>query len=228
MNKPFSLPEAMAPYLQSLNTPPDAGQAHLIDVAEGMPAGGMKVSHDASVMLTVLVQAIRPAFAIEIGTFIGYSSLAIAKGLPDKGRLLCCDINDQWTKIAREQWAAAGVADRIELRLGPAIDTLRALPAEPLVDFAFIDADKTGYASYYEELLGRLSGHGVIAVDNTMWSGRVLDADDTSADTVALREFNELVARDERTVNVTVPIGDGITLIAHAMERPTPDPFPTA
>lgn len=216
MNKPFSLPETLAPYLESLNTPPDAQQSELIEIAAGMPAGGMKVSHDASILLTLLVQALRPRFAVEIGTFIGYSSLAIAKGLPPGGHLLCCDVSDEWTSIARNQWRAAGVEDRIELRLAPALDTLRSLPPEPLVDFAFIDADKTGYAAYYEELLGRLSPPGIIAVDNTLWSGRVVDERDTSADTRALRAFNQLVADDPRTVNVTVAIGDGLTLIGHA------------
>lgn len=214
--KPFSLPEALGPYLAALNTQPDAQQAELIEIAAGMPSGGMKVSHDASILLGLVVKALRPSFAVEIGTFIGYSSLAIAKNLPDGGRLLCCDVSDEWTAIARQKWAEAGVEERIELRLAPALETLQALPSDPLVDFAFIDADKSGYVAYYEELVGRLSPPGLIAVDNTLWSGRVIDTSDNSTDTEALRHFNQHVADDPRTTNVTIPIGDGITLIGHA------------
>jgi caffeoyl-CoA O-methyltransferase len=181
-----------------------------------MRNGGMALGHEAAVFLSILVGAIRPQFAVEIGTFIGYSSLAIARALPPGGRLLCCDVSAEWTSIAREHWAAAGVDDRIDLRLGPATETLASLPPEPEIDFAFIDADKTGYLAYYDELLDRLSPHGVIAVDNTMWGGRVIDERDTSAQTAALRQFNRQVSADRRTTNVTLPLGDGITLIARA------------
>ena len=213
MSAPFSLPEAMAPYLASLNTPPDDDHRQLADVASSMPAGGMALSHEAAVFLSILVRAIEPRFVVEVGTFIGYSSLAIAKALPPGGRLLCCDVSEEWTSVARRQWEAAGVGDRVELRLGPAADTIAGLPADPTVDLALIDADKSGYEQYYELLLPRLSPNGVIAVDNTMWGGRVLDESDERVDTVALRRFNRHVADDDRTVNVTLPIGDGITLI---------------
>jgi caffeoyl-CoA O-methyltransferase len=206
----------MGPYLAQLNTPPDEHQQRLLDVAGSMRSGGMTLSHEAAVFLSILVGAIRPRFAVEIGTFVGYSSLAIARALPPGGTLLCCDVSDEWTSIARQYWDAAGVGDKVELRLGPAAETISSLPADPAIDFAFIDADKAGYLGYYHELLGRLSPHGVIAVDNTMWGGRVIDEGDTSDNTAALRHFNQQVSADERTVNVTLPLGDGITLISRA------------
>jgi caffeoyl-CoA O-methyltransferase len=206
----------MGPYLARLNTPPDEQQQRLLDVAAAMPGGGMALSHEAAVFLSIMVGAIRPRFAVEIGTFIGYSSLAIARALPPGGKLLCCDVSDEWTSIARQHWEAAGVAGRVELRLGPAAETLSSLPADPAIDFAFVDADKIGYLGYYHGLLERLSPNGLIAVDNTMWGGRVVDEGDTSDQTAALRHFNQQVSADERTVNVTLPLGDGITLISRA------------
>lgn len=213
MTKPFSLPEAMHEYLDARNTPPDAGQQALRLETEQLPSWGMRLNHEAAVMLQLIVRAQRPQFCVEVGTFTGYSSLTIARALPAGGRLLCCDVSEEWTDVARRHWEANGVADRIELRLGPAIETLRALPAEPTVDFALVDADKTGYIDYYEELVPRLGPRGVIAVDNTLWSGAVIDDDDDSADTVALRAFNDHVADDPRTVVALTPIGDGLTLI---------------
>lgn len=213
MSKPFSLPAEMGSYLAERNTQPDATQQQLIDIATDMPAGGMRLSHESAVFLTLLVRSLRPTFAVEVGTFIGYSALAIAKALPSAGRLLCCDISEEWTTIAREQWLAAGVGDRIDLELGPALDTLAGLPDALKIDFAFIDADKNNYINYYEAIVPKLSTHGVIGVDNTMWSARVLDATDTTDDTVGIRAFNDHVAEDPRTTNVTLPLGDGITLI---------------
>ena len=214
MSKPFSLPEAMHDYLETHNTPPDPAQAALRTETESLPQWGMRLNHEAAVMLELIVRAQRPMFCVEVGTFTGYSSLTVARALPPGGHMLCCDVSQEWTAVARRHWQAAGVDDRIELRIGPAADTLRGLPADPPIDFALVDADKTGYVDYYEELVPRLSPHGLIAVDNTMWSARVLDDSDTGADTVALRRFNDHVAADPRTTNVTVPIGDGITLIA--------------
>lgn len=206
----------MAGYLENLNTPPNAAQEALrIETAE-LPSAMMRFNHEAAVMLQLIVRAQRPMFVVEVGTFTGYSSLTLASALPPGGRMLCCDVSAEWTDIARHHWAAAGVDDRIELRIAPAIETLRSLPPEPTVDFAVIDADKTSYVDYYEELVPRLSPHGLIGVDNTMWSGRVLDDSDTTEDTVAIRRFNAHVAADPRTINVTIPIGDGVTLIGLA------------
>ena len=172
----------------------------------------MQVARDQGMFLSMLVSAVRPQLAIEVGTFTGTSSLAIARALPDGGRLLCCDVSEEWTAIARRHWEAAGVSDRIDLVIAPAIQTLRALPDDTPVDFAFIDADKTGYLAYYEELIPRLSDHGLLVVDNVLWSGRVMDPSADDDDTVALREFNARVVADDRVDVVMLSIGDGVSV----------------
>jgi caffeoyl-CoA O-methyltransferase len=210
----IGLSDALQAYVDAHSSAPDEVQRRLISDTESLGgAAVMQISPEQGTLLSMLVGIIRPAFAVEVGTFTGYSSLAIARALPPGGRLLCCDISENWTAMARAAWAEAGVDDRIDLKVAPAIDTLRALPADTVVDFAFIDADKGGYTSYYEEILARLSPDGMIAVDNTLWSGALVDDTDTSVDTVALRAFNAHVAADERTVQVITPIGDGLTLI---------------
>ena len=163
--------------------------------------------------MTMLVRLLRPQLAVEVGTFTGYSALAVAKGLPPGGRLLCCDVSEEWTAIAREYWDRAGVADRIDLRIAPALDTLRTLPAEPEVGFAFIDADKANYINYYEELLPRLSPQGIILVDNVLWGGGVADPDQDDDTTEALRSFNAHAAADPRSQVAMLPVGDGLTVI---------------
>ena len=173
----------------------------------------MQVARDQGMFLSMLVSAVRPQLAIEVGTFTGTSSLAIARALPDGGRLLCCDVSEEWTAIARRHWEAAGVSDRIDLVIAPAIQTLRALPDDTPVDFAFIDADKTGYLAYYEELVPRLSDHGLLVVDNVLWSGRVMDPSADDDDTVALREFNARVVADDRVDVVMLSIGDGVSVV---------------
>ena len=201
-------------YLDAHSTPPDAVQRRLIETTAQL--GGisvMQIGADQGAFLQILVACLQPRFAVEIGTFTGYSSLAIARGLPEGGRLLCCDVSEEWTTVAREHWELAGVSDRIELQIGPAADTIGALGDDVEVDFAFIDADKTGYLDYYESLVPRLSTKGMIAVDNTLWSGKVLDDEVDDADTVALREFNDRVVADDRTLVAMTPIGDGLTLI---------------
>jgi caffeoyl-CoA O-methyltransferase len=174
---------------------------------------GMQIGDDQAVLLEILARATGARRAVEIGTFTGYSSLALARGLGPEGRLLCCDVSEEWTAIAREHWEKAGVADRIELRLGPALDTLRSLPADATFDLAFVDADKTGYADYYEELLPRLRPGGLLLVDNTLWGGAVLDEKDETADTVAIRAVNDRIAADPRVRVVLLPIGDGVTVV---------------
>ena len=203
-----------AEYLKRHSTAPDAVQQQLIERTAALgPWSGMQIGTEQGAFLQILVAAIRPQLAVEIGTFTGYSSLAIARGLPDGGRLVCCDISEEWTAIAREHWDLAGVSDRVELRIGPAAETVVDIAAGQPVDFAFIDADKTGYLGYYEALLPRMSDHGVIAVDNTLWGLAVMDDSDTSDDTVALREFNATVANDDRVMVSQLPVGDGVTLI---------------
>ena len=165
--------------------------------------------------MTMLVQLLQPRFAVEVGTFTGYSALAVARALPPGGRLLCCDVSEEWTAIARSHWQRAGVADRIDLRIAPALDTLRGLPPDSLIDFAFIDADKANYINYYEELRRRLSPRGVILVDNVLWGGGVAVAGQDDPTTEALRAFNAHVAADPRVQAAMLPVGDGLTVITH-------------
>src|SRR5690606_17349969 len=138
--------------------------------------------------------------------------LCIARGLTAEGRLLCCDVSEEWTAVARRAWARAGVDDRIDLRLGPALDTLRSLPGDQDVDLAFIDADKGGYVDYWHELVPRVRPGGLLLADNVLWSGAVVDEGDTGDDVVALRRFNEVVAADDRVEAVVLPAFDGLTV----------------
>ncbi len=176
----------------------------------------MQISPDQATFLRLLVAAIGARCAVEVGTFTGFSSLAIARGLPADGRLLCCDVSEEWTAIARRFWEKAGVSDRIELRLGPAAETLRRLPETPTFDFAFIDADKPGYAVYWDEIVRRLRPGGLVAVDNVLWDGDVVRLEKQDADTVAIRQFNEMVLADARVESVMLPIADGLTLARRA------------
>ena len=211
----FFLDMAVYDYVISHTTPVDDVQHSLMDATAKLgPVANMQIAPDMGMFLSMLVSAIRPSFAVEVGTFTGYSSLAIARALPEGGRLLCCDVSEEWTAMARRHWSMAGVDDRIDLVIAPAIDTLRALPDDRVVDFAFIDADKTGYLDYYGELVPRLSPHGLIAVDDVLWSGRVVDdLAEGDAYTAALVEFNERVADDDRVEVVLLTVGDGVTLI---------------
>jgi O-methyltransferase len=213
--KTLGLTAGLHEYLlrHSLREPPVL--ARLRAVTATMPHANMQISPEQGQFMQLLARLTGARRCIEIGTFTGYSSLAVALVLPPDGRLVACDVSAEWTAVARQFWREAGVADRIDLRLQPALDTLDDLlrsRAEPF-DLAFIDADKTGYRAYYERLLGLMRPGGLIAVDNTLWNGRVADAADTSADTVALRAFNEHVHRDERVDLSLVPIGDGLTLL---------------
>ncbi len=176
-------------------------------------AAGMQIGDDQAVLMEMVARAMGARRAIEIGTFTGYSALALARGMSPDGRLICCDVSEEWTAIAREHWERAGVANRIDLRIGPGLDTLRSLPAGEQFDLAFVDADKSGYLGYYEELLPRLRPGGLLLVDNTLWGGRVLGADGEDNDTRAIRAFNDRVASDPRALVVLLPIGDGVTVI---------------
>ena len=201
-------------YLVAHGTPPDAVQQALIDETTALgDIARMQIAPEQGAFLTMLVRLTGTRRAVELGTFTGYSALSIARGLPPGGRLLCCDVSEEWTAIGRRHWEAARVADRIDLRLGPALDTLRALPAEPVFDFAFVDADKGNYAAYYEEVLARLVPGGLIVVDNVLWSGRVADPEADDGDTLALRAFNDAAAADARVECVMLPVADGLTLL---------------
>jgi caffeoyl-CoA O-methyltransferase len=171
---------------------------------------GMQITHDEGELLTMLVQLTGARQAVEVGTFTGYSSICIARGLPDDGHLLCCDVSEEWTAMARRYWERAGVADRIELRIAPALDTLRALPTEPYLDFAFIDADKTGYAAYFEEVVTRVRPGGLIVLDNMLRDGRVLDP--ANDDDRAIDALNKALLADDRVDVVLLPVRDGVSL----------------
>jgi caffeoyl-CoA O-methyltransferase len=174
---------------------------------------GMQIGDDQGQLLTMMARLVGAARAVEVGTFTGYSSLCIARGLLPGGSLLCCDISTEWTAIGVAAWEEAGVRDRIALRIAPALETLRALPPEAVIDLVFIDADKTGYAAYWDELVPRVRSGGVLLVDNVLWSGRVVDAGDgNDDDTVALRGFNDKVAADDRVEVVLLTAFDGLTI----------------
>jgi caffeoyl-CoA O-methyltransferase len=212
--KSFLLSPALHGYLLQHGGAPDEVQQALIDATARL--GGvslMQIAPEQGAFMTLLTRAIGARRAIEVGTFTGYSALAIARGLPPDGTLLCCDVSEEWTAIAREHWRRAGVADRIELRLAPASETLRALPREASFDLGFIDADKESYPVYYEEVLARLRPNGLILVDNVLWMGNVVNPDARDAQTRAIRDFNRLVADDARVESVILPLGDGLTLI---------------
>jgi len=173
----------------------------------------MQVATEQGAFLSFLARAIGARRAVEVGTFTGYSAISIARGLAPGGKLLCCDVSEEWTSIARKYFERAGVADRIELKIAPGIETLRALPAEDPIDFAFIDADKSSYRSYYEEILARLRPNGVIVFDNVLWGGAVADASNQTPDTVAIRELNDFLATDRRVECVMIAVADGLMLV---------------
>ncbi len=208
----LGISDALAAYATEHSKPPDEVLRALAEETLGTGRAGMQIGPEQGALLTMLAQLVRARFAVEVGTFTGYSSICIARGLEPGGRLLCCDVSEEWTSIARRYWERAGVSDRIELRLAPAKETLAALPAEPTVDLAFIDADKGGYASYWGELVPRVRTGGLIAVDNVLWSGRVVDAFSDDSDTAAIRAFNDHVATDPRVDAVVLPVADGLTL----------------
>jgi len=172
----------------------------------------MQISPEQGTLMTILARAIGTRSAIEVGTFTGYSAICVAGALPPEGHLLCCDVNEEWTAIARRYWQKAGLADRITLKIAPALDTLRALPAAPPIDFAFIDADKANYRSYYEEILERMRSGGLILIDNVLWNGEVLNRRNQTADTRAIRELNDFLVTDGRVDVVMLPVSDGLTI----------------
>ncbi len=200
-------------YLLAHSTPPDGLLQDLIaETAERFPGNvTYQIGPEQGTFMTMLAAAMGARQVIEVGTFTGYSAICLARGMAPDGRLICCDINQEWTALARTYWQKAGLADRIELRLGPALDTLRSLPRQASLDLAFIDADKTGYASYWDQIVPRMRPGGIIIVDNTLLHGRIF-LPDPDPDARAIREFNERVLADDRVVLAMLPAGDGLTL----------------
>jgi caffeoyl-CoA O-methyltransferase len=209
----FLLPQPIADYVLAHTEPADPVQADLIERTRALgDVAGMQVGVDQARLLTTLTRFAGVTRAVEVGTFTGMSALAIARGLAPGGRLLCCDVSDEWISIAREAWGAAGVDDRIEVRLGPAGDTLRSLSDDPVIDLAFIDADKTGYLHYFEALVPRMRPGGLLIADNTLWSGTVCDPTNDDESTEALRRYNDVAASDDRVDTVLLPLADGLTV----------------
>ncbi len=207
------LVDRIPPYLVAHSSPPDDLVQRLI--AETAALGGvseMQISPDEGAFLTLVARLTGARSAVEVGTFTGYSSICIARGLAPDGHLLCCDVSEEWTGVARRYWAEAGLSDTIELRLGPAADTLRELPNEAIFDLAFIDADKTGYPTYWEEIVPRMRSGGAILVDNVLQGGRVVDEGSTQENVVAIRRFNDQVVADSRVDVAMLPVRDGVTL----------------
>jgi len=212
--KSFHLGAEIHQYIVAHGTPPDAIQQELIE--ETRKLGGislMQIAPEQGAFMTLLARAIGARRAIEVGTFTGYSTLCLARGLPTEGRVIACDVSEDWTGIARRYWEKAGVAEKIELRIGPAAQTLRALPEDPVFDLAFIDADKPSYPVYYELILARLRSGGLILVDNVLWMGQVVNPAATDPQTSAIRAFNDAVASDPRVDCAMLAVSDGLTLL---------------
>ncbi|GAB2600272.1 class I SAM-dependent methyltransferase [Streptomyces capparidis] len=204
-------PELFA-YVMEHNEPLDEHQRALIERTRALgDVAGLQISPVQAPVLAFLVRLTGARRIVEVGTFTGFSALTMARAMPADGRLLACDISEEWTAIAREAWRAAGVEDRVELRLGPAADTLRALPEEPWIDLAFLDADKPGYIAYWEELVPRMRPGGLIVSDNVLYHGEVTDAE-PGATARAVREFNAHVRADTRADSLLLPIADGLTV----------------
>jgi caffeoyl-CoA O-methyltransferase len=202
-------------YASAHSTGPDALQRDLQAVTQEKAGrwSMMQIGDDQALLMETIVRAMGARRAVEVGTFTGYSSVAIARGLGPGGHLLCLDVSEEWTAIARDAWERDGIADRVELRIGPAADTLRALPQEEQFDFAFIDADKTGYPVYYGEILSRLRVGGLILIDNVLQGGRVVDEAADDENVVVMRALNDAIVADARVRVVMLPIGDGVSVV---------------
>jgi predicted O-methyltransferase YrrM len=211
----IGLSDSLTTYLRSVGVREDAALAALREETARLPMGGMQISPEQGQLMGLLVKLLGARRSLEIGVFTGYSSLVVAKAMGPAGRVVALDISEEWTAVARRHWREAGVAEQIDLRLGPAADSLRAMVAAGeggTFDFAFIDADKTGYDTYYEQSLLLVRTGGLIAIDNVLWSGAVADPKNQTADTLALRALNEKLHGDPRVAANMIPIGDGLTL----------------
>jgi caffeoyl-CoA O-methyltransferase len=212
----FLLTEQLGDYVRASSEPPDEVARDLLDETAGLAARGeapptFQIPPEQGAFMHLLARLLGVRRAVEIGTFTGYSALCVARGMPVDGRLVCLDTSEEWTAVARRYWERAGVADRIDLRLGDAHESLRALPEEPVLDLAFVDADKAGYADYVDQLHPRLRDDGLVLLDNTLRSGKVLDPQDDDARAVA--ELNAALAGDPRWETVLLPVSDGLTFL---------------
>jgi predicted O-methyltransferase YrrM len=214
-NRSIPLTDSLYEYLLEVSLRESAVQLRLREETAADPSARMQISPEQGQFMGLLARLLGARCCIEVGVFTGYSSLCVAAALPEDGRIVACDVSERWTAIARRYWDEAGVAHKIDLRLAPALETLDGLVAAGecgRYDFVFIDADKASYLDYYERALRLLRSGGLVAVDNTLWYGRVADPEVADEDTVAIRHFNEHLHRDERVDLSLVPIGDGLTL----------------
>jgi caffeoyl-CoA O-methyltransferase len=213
--RPQIVDAPISTYITAHSTPADEIQQRLAQVTQERTGdfAAMQIGADQGLFFEMLARAVGARSAIEVGTFTGYSALCIARGMGPEGRLICCDVSEEFTSIGRPFWEEAGVADRIDLRIGPALDTLASLPTDLTFDLVFIDADKPNYLNYYRALIERLTPTGIMLVDNTLWSGRVAEPTVDDEHTVAMREFNRTVVDDPRVRCVILPVGDGVTFI---------------
>ncbi|MFQ5690813.1 MAG: class I SAM-dependent methyltransferase [Gemmatimonadota bacterium] len=210
-----TLSDALYDYFQRVSVREPPLLRRLREETAPLERAVMQISPEQGQFMALLVELSGARLALEIGTFTGYSALAVALALPPDGRLVACDVSQEWTSIARRYWAEAGVADKIDLRLAPALSTLDELLADGRAgsfDFAFIDADKENYDAYYERALELVRPGGLIAIDNTLWEGKVIDPGVTDPATEAIRALNRKLRDDERVSLSLVPIGDGLTL----------------
>ncbi len=214
-NKTIGISDELAEYVIKVGTREPDVLARLREETAAIPQHGMQIAPEEGAFLAMLVELTGARRCIEIGTFTGYSSTAVALALPEHGQLVCCDVSEEWTALASKYWDEAGVADKIDLRVAPAAETLDQLLADgeqAAYDFAFVDADKAGYDGYYERLLRLVRPGGVIAFDNTLWGGKVLDQDAEDEDTLALQALNVKLAGDQRITLCLLPVADGVTL----------------
>lgn len=211
----FGLPEAVQQYLVANSIRDTAVLKELRDVTATLPMGRMQISPEQGQFMALLVKMLGAKRCIEVGVFTGYSSLSVAQAMPPEGRIVACDVSEEWTAIAKRFWEKAGVAGKIALHLAPATDTLDKMLADGESgkhDFAFIDADKSNYRAYYERCLKLIRVGGLIAIDNTLWSGSVADPKVTDADTQAIRDLNAFLHTDARIEVSLLPVSDGLTL----------------
>jgi len=214
-SKSIGLPDDVYDYVLAHGVREPAILARLREETAGHPMAQMQIEPLQGAIFRLLVELLDARSYVEIGTFTGYSSLAVALAMPPDGRLVCCDVSEEYTNVARRYWAEAGVADMVDLRIGPGIDGLDSLLAEGrenTFDLAFIDADKKSYPDYYERCVQLLRPGGVVALDNVLWGGEIADMAKADRDTVALRAVNDLVRDDERVTEVLLPVADGMTL----------------
>ena len=211
----LNLDPALYGYLLNHSVREHPALRELREATAAMPHAGMQISPEQGQFMALLVRLVNAKRTLEIGVFTGYSAMSVALALPSDGKIVACDVSEEWTAVARKHWANAGVAAKIDLRLAPALQTLDKLIADGAAgtfDFAFIDADKTNYLAYYERCLTLVRRGGLIAVDNTLWSGAVADPRNGERDTLAIRAFNDALHHDERVDLSLLPVGDGLTL----------------